>query len=87
MSMVYNISWRNDLVLGWFHKHNICWDIWYALECKVGDSCELIVHCDMVVSLGKGWFQIDKYDFLDLWNMCLKCVNSARNMLGISMTR
>ena len=60
----------------------------------VGDNCsimyndyELTMNYDMIASLGKGWFQIDKYDCIDIWNMSLTCVNSAGNMFGISMTR
>jgi len=60
----------------------------------IGDSCnimsidyELTVNYDMISSLGKGWFQIDRYDYIAICNMCLKCVNSARNMVGIRMTR
>ena len=43
----------------------------------IGDSCsimsndyELTMDYDMIVSLGKGWFQSDRYDCLDIWNMC-----------------
>ena len=49
----------------------------------VGDSFiimsndyELTMDYDMIVRLGKGWFQIDKYDSLDVWNMSLTCVNN-----------
>jgi len=45
---------------------------------------EMTMDYDMMVSLGKGWFQIDRYDFLDIWNMCEKFLG---NMLDISMTR
>ena len=29
--------------------------------CIMNDECELIVDYDMVVRLGKSWFQIDRY--------------------------
>jgi len=32
--------------------------------CIMIDECELIVEYDMFVSLGKGWFQIHRYDAL-----------------------
>ena len=42
----------------------------------VGDSCsivtndyELTMNYDMMVSLLKGRFQINRYDCLDIWNM------------------
>ena len=45
----------------------------------IGDNCsimsndyELTMDYDMIVSLGKGWLQIDRYDCLDIWNMCEK---------------
>ena len=51
----------------------------------VGDSCsimtddyELTMDYDMIISLGNGWFQIDRYDFLDIWNMWFTCVGSCR---------
>jgi len=31
---------------------------------------ELTMDYDMIISLGKGLFQIDRYDCLDIWNMC-----------------
>ena len=50
----------------------------------VGDSCsimsnnyELIMDYDMIIILGQCWFQIDKYDSLDILNMWLTCVNSC----------
>jgi len=52
---------------------------------NVVDSCsimsndyELTMDYDMIISLGKVWFQIDTYDCLDVWNMWLTCVNSFR---------
>ena len=51
----------------------------------VGDICsitsndyELTMDYDMIVSLGKGLFQIDRYDCFDIWNMWLTCVRSCR---------
>jgi len=51
----------------------------------VGNCCstmsndyELTMDYDMIVSLGKGLFQIDRHDCLDIWNMWLTCVNSCR---------
>jgi len=51
----------------------------------VGDSClimsndyYLTMDYDMIVSLGKGWFQIDRYDCLDIWNVWLICVKSCK---------
>ena len=29
--------------------------------CIMTEECELIIDYDMVVRLGKGWFQIDRY--------------------------
>ena len=51
----------------------------------VGDSCsimsneyELTMDYDMIVSVGKGLFQSDRYDYLYIWNMWLTCVKSCR---------
>jgi len=56
----------------------------------MGDNCsimyndyELTMNYDMISSLGKGWFQIDRYDSL----LFETCVNNVRNMFGIIMTR
>lgn len=51
----------------------------------VGDSYnvmsndyELTIDYDMIISLGKCLFQVDRYDCLDIWNMLLTCVSSCR---------
>ena len=69
---VYKISSRNDLVLRWFYSH-ICVEIAAMYLSVIGDSCsimsndyELTMDYDMIVSLGKGWFHIDRYDCLDI---------------------
>jgi len=53
----------------------------------IGDSCsimsndyELTMDYDMIVGRGEGWFQIDRYDCLDIWNMWLTCVSNCRVM-------
>ena len=51
----------------------------------VVDGCRIMcndhestVNYDMIVSLGKGLFQFDRYHYLDIWNMCLTCGSSCR---------
>jgi len=64
---------------------NICVEIADMYLGVIGDSCsimsndyELTMAYDMIVSLCKGWFQIDRYDCLDIWNMWLTCVSSCK---------
>ena len=42
------------------------------------NDCELAMDYDMMVSLGKGWVQIYRYDCLDIYNMWLKYVRSCK---------
>ena len=44
----------------------------------MSNDYELTMDYDMIVSLGKGWFQIDIYDCLDIWNMWLTCVSICK---------
>ena len=54
---------------------------------NVVDSCsimandyELTMHYDMTVSLGNNWFQIDRYDCLEIWNMWLTYVSMMQGV-------
>jgi len=44
----------------------------------VSKDYELTRNYDMIISLGKVRFQIDRYDRLDILNMWLTCVSSCR---------
>jgi len=59
----------------------------------VGDGCRIMYNDykvtmdnDMIVSLGKVWFQIDRYDCLDISNVWLTCVMSCKKHSWFSMT-
>ena len=74
----------NDLALRWFYKH-ICVETVDMYLSVVGDSCSIIsndydltMDYDMIVRLGKGLFQIDRYYCLDIWNMWLTCVSNCK---------
>ena len=68
----------------------ICWDNWYVLECSFSimtDDYELTMDYDMIVSPGKGCFEL--MDMIVL--ICGTCGwhvwAVTGNMLGISVTR
>jgi len=43
----------------------------------MSNDYELTMDYDMIISLAKCLFQIDRYDCLDIWNMWLTCVSSC----------
>ena len=53
----------------------------------MSNDYDLSMDYDMIISLAKCWFQIDRYDSLDIWNNWLTCVSSYRKHDGISLTR
>ena len=71
---LHNMSMcSNDHLLRWMYLY-ICVEI-VDMYFNVVDSCriisndyELTMGYDMIVC--KSWFQIDRYDLLDIWNMC-----------------
>ena len=44
----------------------------------MSNDYDLTMDYDMSVSLGKGLFQINIYECLDIWNMWLTCVKRCR---------
>jgi len=64
----------------------MCRDNWFVLECKqviVVDQW-LWVDYDVVISLGKGWFQINRYNVFILEHVTDMCEQLQGNMLGNS---
>jgi len=46
--------------------------------CIMTNECDLTLDYDLIVSLGKGLFQIDIYDCLSIGNMWLTCMSSCK---------
>lgn len=81
---VYKIAWRNDIFLRWLYYYVRVETIDMYLS-VVRDICsimsndyELTMDYDMIFTLPKDWFQIDRYDCIDIWNMWLTYVDNFR---------